>query len=155
MFCKKYKKQVFVDDCEKCLTQRKADPVCFKRGFIWGNCGAQPRWAFPYEEAEKRDIDVSMYYDPNWEGNSHLRKKIQQGKRKEKRFTKRPIPTDIRWAVWERDNFTCQTPFCGARKYLTIDHIYPESKGGKIELSNLQTLCKSCNSKKGNRSAKA
>lgn len=67
----------------------------------------------------------------------------------EKAYCKKNIPEKIRWAIWNRDNFTCQN--CGSRKRLTIDHIYPESKGGKIEPSNLQTLCKSCNSKKGAR----
>ena len=64
-------------------------------------------------------------------------------------YSKKPIPPDIRWQVWERDNFTCQD--CGSRKKLEVDHIYPESKGGVLELSNLQTLCKSCNSRKGTR----
>lgn len=58
-----------------------------------------------------------------------------------------PIPHDIRWSVWERDNFTCKV--CGARKNLTVDHIHPESKGGKATLENCQTLCKTCNSRKG------
>ncbi len=31
-----------------------------------------------------------------------------------------------------------------------MDHIIPESKGGKTEESNLQTLCSRCNCSKGN-----
>ena len=66
------------------------------------------------------------------------------------RFPKKePIPPEIRWAVWERDDFTCKE--CGSRKHLSVDHILAESKGGKMTLDNLQTLCKPCNSSKGAR----
>jgi hypothetical protein len=64
-------------------------------------------------------------------------------------YKKAPIPPEVRWAVWERDNFTCN--HCGTRKYLSVDHILAESKGGKMTLDNLQTLCKPCNSSKGAR----
>lgn len=64
-------------------------------------------------------------------------------------YVKTSIPVELRWQVWERDNFTCL--HCGARRRLTVDHIIPESKGGTLELSNLQTLCGTCNSKKGDR----
>lgn len=64
-------------------------------------------------------------------------------------YVKAVIPPAIRWAVWERDDFTCK--HCGSRKNLSIDHIHPESKGGATELDNLQTLCKPCNSRKGDR----
>jgi 5-methylcytosine-specific restriction protein A len=64
-------------------------------------------------------------------------------------FPKTPIPPELRWRVWERDNFTCQN--CGSRKHLAVDHILAESKGGMMVLSNLQTLCGRCNSKKGAR----
>lgn len=69
----------------------------------------------------------------------------EQGKRSG--YKKVNIPNNIRWEVWERDNFTCQ--ICGSRKNLAVDHIHPERKGGTLDLTNLQTLCKSCNSRKG------
>ena len=62
-------------------------------------------------------------------------------------YKKKPIPNKLRWEVWKKDNFTCLK--CGSRDNLVADHIIPESKGGKMEISNLQTLCQKCNSKKG------
>lgn len=64
-------------------------------------------------------------------------------------YTKAVIPESLRWEVFERDNFTCAK--CGSRRNLTADHIIPESNGGETSASNLQTLCRSCNSKKGAR----
>lgn len=64
-------------------------------------------------------------------------------------YKKIPIPKEIRWKIWRRDNFTCQ--YCGVREDLSIDHIIPESKGGQLIENNLVTACKSCNSKKSMR----
>jgi 5-methylcytosine-specific restriction endonuclease McrA len=64
------------------------------------------------------------------------------------RYVKEVIPAALRWEIWERDDFRCQ--WCGSRRFLQVDHINPESNGGLLVLENLQTLCKSCNSKKGN-----
>jgi 5-methylcytosine-specific restriction endonuclease McrA len=65
------------------------------------------------------------------------------------RAAKAVVPTDLRWEVWERDDFTCQ--HCGSRRRLSIDHKVPESKGGTTTLDNLQTLCSPCNSRKWTR----
>ncbi len=61
-------------------------------------------------------------------------------------YKKVSIPHSLKWSIWERDNFTCK--FCGTRENLSIDHVRPESKGGTLDIENLQTLCRSCNSKK-------
>lgn len=48
-----------------------------------------------------------------------------------------------------RDGGTCAR--CGATEKLTIDHIIPMIRGGSDDLSNLQILCKRCNSSKRDR----
>ena len=40
---------------------------------------------------------------------------------------------------------------CGAGFDITKDHVTPSSRGGRNEPGNLQWLCRSCNSSKGNR----
>jgi 5-methylcytosine-specific restriction endonuclease McrA len=40
---------------------------------------------------------------------------------------------------------------CGSTDDLTVDHIIPLARGGRGELSNLQTLCRRCNGIKSGR----
>jgi 5-methylcytosine-specific restriction endonuclease McrA len=51
--------------------------------------------------------------------------------------------------VMERDEYRCVT--CGTHIDLCCDHVVPESKGGPTTFDNLQTMCRPCNSRKGNR----
>lgn len=60
-----------------------------------------------------------------------------------------PIPDSVRATVLRRDGYACQS--CGCRDDLTLDHIYPWSLGGPDTVENLQTLCRSCNSRKRDR----
>jgi hypothetical protein len=50
--------------------------------------------------------------------------------------------------VSARDGCFCVK--CHSTDDLTLDHIVPRSKGGSDDKSNLQILCRCCNSSKGN-----
>ena len=62
---------------------------------------------------------------------------------------RKPIPFRVRLFVYERDGYRCVQ--CGGIEDLTIDHIYPWILGGADTADNLQTLCRSCNCRKGAR----
>lgn len=70
------------------------------------------------------------------------------------RKTSRDPSLRLRFQVLKSDNFTCVQ--CGASPAkdpnvdLHVDHIEAWSKGGKTEVSNLQTLCQKCNLGKSN-----
>lgn len=54
--------------------------------------------------------------------------------------------------IYTRDANHCQ--YCGnvfAVEDLTLDHVFPKSRGGKNTWKNLVTCCKKCNQRKGNR----
>jgi len=59
------------------------------------------------------------------------------------------IPPEVRKYVFERDRYQCQS--CGKtdrETHLSIDHIIPLARSGKNDLSNLHTLCLTCNQQK-------
>lgn len=49
------------------------------------------------------------------------------------------------------ETWTGICPVCGKTSKPSLDHILPLSKGGTHTLSNLQLMCKPCNSKKGSK----
>ncbi len=63
----------------------------------------------------------------------------------------RTIPERTRERVFRRDNWRCR--HCGVTAVdgalLEIDHKHPWSRGGSNREHNLQTLCSSCNARKG------
>jgi diadenosine tetraphosphate (Ap4A) HIT family hydrolase/5-methylcytosine-specific restriction endonuclease McrA len=63
----------------------------------------------------------------------------------------RPISGSVRYEVLSRAKFRCE--LCGIsadERNIEVDHIIPQSIGGKNDLSNFQALCYSCNAAKGN-----
>jgi hypothetical protein len=54
------------------------------------------------------------------------------------------VPRKLRELVFERDGMKCCR--CESGEDLTVDHIFPRSIGGTHAITNLRTLCRSCNS---------
>jgi 5-methylcytosine-specific restriction endonuclease McrA len=88
-----------------------------------------------------------------------LRKEGKLKHHQKRRAIKKGVYSDTvsRLNVFKRDNYKCKA--CKSKVYIgqrdpkkmaTIDHIVPLSKGGSHTMSNLQTMCKSCNSSKNN-----
>ncbi|HEY9765422.1 MAG TPA: HNH endonuclease [Chroococcales cyanobacterium] len=55
-----------------------------------------------------------------------------------------------RQGIFRRDRNTCQ--YCGKKGQVTVDHVFPRSRGGADTWENLVTACFSCNNRKGNHS---
>ncbi|MEI2714572.1 MAG: HNH endonuclease [Nocardioides sp.] len=72
-----------------------------------------------------------------------------------KRRTGRSPNLRVRFAVLQRDRFTCRScgrsPSSDPGVTLHVDHVTPYSKGGETVLANLQTLCQDCNLGKSDR----
>lgn len=138
---------------------------------VWDSIGRQPRW----EEMTK---PLSEYYGSayprhfgSWQNAllqfekamltgkfKSLKKRACVSKARSGRIKKLHISKSMRYDVFSRDNFRCR--LCGAspaadpKVLLQVDHIIPKSKGGSADISNLQTLCSSCNYGKGAKLAK-
>ena len=74
-------------------------------------------------------------------------KRIEREKEHAPEIERKKMTYSLRYDVMKRDHFRCR--LCGKSAedgvQLEVDHIVPVSKGGKTEISNLQTLCMACN----------
>ena len=104
----------------------------------------------------------NTYYDRRCFGSKSIRKAIDtlgsKTERQRQIEKERALMTPkLRYDVMKRDGFKCA--LCGSSVddgvQLHVDHIFPVSKGGKTELSNLRTLCDRCNMGKGARIERA
>ncbi len=58
-----------------------------------------------------------------------------------------PLNPTTRHYILCRDNFTCV--YCGKTEpIMHVDHVFPKSRGGTDELSNLVCACGHCNTSK-------
>ena len=63
-----------------------------------------------------------------------------------RKYSRVPIPKDVRFRILRRDKFRCQ--LCGSNPSeasLHVDHRMPVAAGGTNDEANLWTLCSTCN----------
>lgn len=125
--------------------------------------GVMPLWGFPeshlyrildaahgsrrpakYISGDGFQMNSRAWHEWEWTRGRNLRPDATYETRH-----RRKIPTDTRDFVYARDGHACL--HCGATDRLSLDHIYPHSRGGSDAPDNLQTLCRPCNSRKGSR----
>lgn len=107
------------------------------------------RWEDAIKMKYEGTVDVLAEYDETvsspsvtWHIPAVVRTRTKRGRMK----------TGVRFSkinVLTRDNYTCL--YCGKRfpmKQLTKDHVVPRSAGGRTTWENIVTACKSCNSRK-------
>lgn len=102
-----------------------------------------------YEIEGKKFIQITNFVKHQ---DPHYREKaseIPPPPGKENAIVATGVTRTQRARILERDNYTCQE--CGSQEHLCIDHVLPVSRGGDSSDENLQVLCLSCNTKKGNK----
>lgn len=124
------------------------------------NADAQPVSYLPLSVIQWKEAISYVYLDkchvlewyddwivrsPSWESRvpAVIMLKEMTKRRRNPRFSKSNI--------YLRDLYTCQ--YCTTkfeRKFLTLDHVIPISKGGKTNWENIVAACGPCNQRKGN-----
>ena len=131
-------------------------PTSFKNGNIPWNTGLKGfRLGVKRTEEEKRKISESHKGEKNynWKGGISGTKEYVAFYRHRRRAKERNASGTHTIADWEvlKDKFNFKCPACGKKEpeiTLSQDHIVPLSRGGSNDISNIQPLCLSCNSKK-------
>lgn len=99
--------------------------------------------------------DDGIYSPHNWNDRQYKSDSSYERVRKyrEKRKSlglaaQNEFSKEKRKEIYKKDGNCCV--YCNSKKDLTIDHMTPELRGGTNDISNLQTVCRKCNSDKRN-----
>jgi 5-methylcytosine-specific restriction endonuclease McrA len=151
---------------------------CKSRGGLWGDDGMVTRADRGFTRICKKcnALRVKLYYKANPEKKKAVRKRVNKrsydknrparlkqkseyGKANpEKRKSWAQKRVEAMGAVWELKpgewpallrKLGRKCLCCGSTKDITKDHVIPLIEGGRHHISNLQPLCRSCNSRKG------
>lgn len=92
----------------------------------------------------------AIAYTAQWQRDNQEKVKAKWHKRRAIKKAAGGSFTDKEWkTVLARYAPDGRCPCCGQKRTLHADHVVPLSRGGSNDISNIQPLCGSCNSKKG------
>lgn len=103
-----------------------------------------------YASVEEFDHAVAQYEKECIAANATKARKKRLTKARRIAFNSRRAQIELA-LIASGESYICAHPECETANDLTIDHITPLSKGGSDDLYNLQFMCLSHNSQKGDR----
>lgn len=110
------------------------------------------------ENRERHNARSRRWYDNNkdrakesmsrWEENNPENRSVRRNRRRTRKTQAggNYTATEFKALCKQYDN---RCACCGKKAKLTADHVIPVVAGGTSDISNIQPLCKSCNSSKG------
>lgn len=118
-----------------------------KEAIIYKENGKRKQILDKYSKSEKFRKTLKRYHT-----SPKGRETLSRGVHKRRSILENVV-SDLTADQWEEikasQKYRCA--MCHKKKPLTRDHIIPITKGGQHTASNIQALCRSCNTKKGNR----
>ena len=115
----------------------------------WNESNPEKRERYQADRIRDRGRDRELAKE--WRRNNPDRMRaLQSNYRSKKRQADGVLTSEAIRLVLDTHGRACLR--CGSVENIEIDHVIPLSKGGSNLFENLQPLCKSCNSSKGNRS---
>lgn len=144
--------------CDFCKRTFNDKPSSVKRKvnhFCSHHCYSEYRKTIPFYQANsykgvRKKGESNQIYHRNYCNNHPNRISHLKSRRYAREKGAEGSHTLSEWDdLKKRFNYKCA--ICNKEKPLTIDHIVPLSKGGTDYISNIQPLCRNCNSKKHNK----
>lgn len=136
------KKRVYLREYRR---KRPAQTARYCREYYWRNVQKVAAKSKKYNQRHR--FENACYQRERYRKNPSLRIGYSNHRRARCRNAGGSFSPEEWIALCRKFNWKCA--HCGKRKKLTQDHIVPLSRGGTNSISNIQPLCKPCNSSKG------